>query len=178
MIVRLKKSVAVNNTNQGFTLIEFIIYIGIVAVVLLGAFNWGWEIIYGNIKSQAIREVQQNTRFAMEKISEGILSASSTNNPTPGNSANSLSLKMQDLSLDPTLFEVVDGKLKITQGGSGPYELTNDRVRVTNLQFSNLSYENTPGTIRIQIAIEHVNPNNLSQYEASLSTEGNITIRF
>ena len=166
-----------NAIMKGFTLIELIIYIGIVTAILLVAFNFGWEIIYGNVKSQAIREVQQNTRFAIEKMSESILNASSTDSPTPGNSANFLSLKMQDPNLDPTLFEVVDGKLKITQGGNGPYELTNDRVIVTNLQFSNLSYENTPGTIRVQITIEHVNPNNLSQYEVSLDTEDTISLR-
>lgn len=162
---------------KGFTLIELIIYIGIVAAVLLVAFNFGWEIIYGNVKSQAWREVQQNNRLAMEKISRSILDADEINNPTPGNSSNSLSLTMQDLSLSPTVFQVINDKLTITQAGSGPYELTNDRSKVTNLQFTNVSYVRTPGAIRVQITIEHVNPNNLSQYEASLGTEITISLR-
>lgn len=166
-----------NIIMKGFTLIELIIYIGIVTGILLVAFNFGLEIIYGNVKSQAIREVQQNSRLAIEKINESILGASSINSPTPGNSSNSLSLTMQGLSLDPTIFEVVDNKLKITQGEDGPYELTNDRVKVTSLQFTNVSYEEAPGTIRVQISIEHVNPNNLSQYEASLEMENTISLR-
>lgn len=166
-----------NKMNRGFTLIELIIYIGIVAVVLLVAFNFGFEIIYGNIKSQAFREVQQNSRLAMEKISRSILDADEINNPTPGNSSSSLSLVMQDLSLSPTVIEVVNEKLRITQGASGPYELTNDRVKVTSLQFTNVSYTGTPGTIRVQMTIKHVNPNNLNQYEASLTTEDTISLR-
>ena len=163
--------------NRGFTLIELIIYITIVAGVLIVAFNFGWEIIYGNIKSQAMREVQQNSRLATEKITEAILGASGINNLTPGNSDIILSLAMQDSSLNPTLFEVVGGKLMITQKRSGPYELTNDRVRVTNLQFTNVSYVDTPGTIKIQMTIEHVNPNNLKQYEVSFETENTISLR-
>lgn len=162
---------------KGFTLIELIIYIGIVAGILLVASNFGLEIIYGNIKSQSIREVQQNSRFAMEKIVESILSAASINSPLGGNSSNSLFLEMQDLNLNPTIFEVSEGRLIITQRGNGPYGLTNDRVRVSSLQFTNLSYENTPGTIKVQMTIEHLNPHNLNQYEASLSTENTISLR-
>jgi len=150
---------------------------GIVIVILVTIFNFGWEIIYGDAKSQAMREVQQNSRLAIEKITENILVASDINNPSPGNTSNSLSLSMQDLSLDPTIFEVVDNKLRVTQGESGPRELTNNRVKITNLQFTNLSYTDTPGTVRVQIAIEHVNPNNLNQYEASLDTKDTISLR-
>lgn len=163
--------------NRGFTLIEFIIYTTIVAGILIVAFNFGWEIAYGNIKSQAMREVQQNSRLAIEKITEAILDASDINSPLPGNSGSTLSLVMQDSSLNPTVFEVVGGKLMITQRKNGPYELTNARVQVTNLQFTNVSYADTAGTIKIQMTIEHINPNNLKQYEVSLGTESTISLR-
>ena len=163
--------------SKGFTLIELVIYIGIVAVILIVLFNFGWEIIYLNVKSQAWREVQQNSRLAMEKITESILGASTVNSPLPGNSTNLLSLAMQDLNLDPTIFEIKADKLTITQGGTGPYQLTNNRVKVINLQFTNLSYQDAPGTIKVQLTIEHVNPNNLNQYEASLDTEDTISLR-
>ena len=162
---------------RGFTLIEFIIYIGIVAVILVVALNFGWEIIYGNTKSQAIREVQQNSRLAMAKITESILAASEIDTPLPGDSVSELELKMQNAGLDPTVFEVDDNVLTIKQGANGPYQLTNNRVRVTSLQFTNVSYEAAPGTIRVEMIIEHINPNNLSQYEASLSTTKTISLR-
>jgi len=162
---------------KGFTIIELIIYIGIVAGILLVLFNFGWEIVYGDIKSQTIREVQQNSRFAMEKIIESVLSASGINSPLEGNSDDFLSLEMQDLTLSPTVFEVFDGRLIITQAGNSPYQLTNNRVRVTSLQFSNLSYEDTPGTIRVEMTIEHFNPGDINQYEAFLSTKNTVSLR-
>jgi len=174
----ITKILKIKSQNQrAFTLIELIIYIAIVMGVLLIAFNFSWEIIYGNVKSQAIREVQQNSRLAIEKIARAVLNASLVNNPAIGNSSNLLSLTMQDVGLDPTLFEVIVDKLSITQAGGGPYELTNDRVQVTNLQFTNVSYLGTPGAIKVQMTIKHVNPNNLSQYEVFLDTEKTISLR-
>ena len=162
--------------EKGFTLIEFIIYIGIVVVFLLGAINFGLEIIYGNIKAQAIREVQQNARFAMEKMARIIEEASAINSPVPGNLTNSLSLEMKNPSLNPTIFNVSDNKLRITQGTKGSYELTGDRVIVTNLQFTNLSYAETPGTVRIEIKIDHINPGNQREYAASFEIKSTASL--
>ena len=82
----------IKSFHKKFTLIELIIYIAIVAVILLVAFDFGWQIIYGNVKAQAIREVQQNTRFSLEKIVRTIKEAKEINSPISGNSTNSLSL--------------------------------------------------------------------------------------
>lgn len=162
---------------KGFTLIELIIYITIVSGVLIVFLNFGWEVINGNIKSQSMREVQQNSRFAMQKITENIFSAKGVNFPLYGELNNYLSLEMEDPDLNPTLFELNGDKLIITQGINGPYSLTNDRVKVASLEFINLSYLDTPGTIKIKISIKHINENNLNQYEAFLSTEDTISLR-
>jgi len=153
---------------KGFTLIEFIIYIAIVAIILFVTVNFAWEIIYGNVKSQSIREVQQNARFAMEKITRTIQEAETINIPASGNSADFISLEMTDSNLDPTIFDLSDNKLRLSQGGAGPYELISNRVMVSNLRFTNLSYPNTPGTIRIEMTIDHLNPANRNEYTASL----------
>jgi len=94
--------------SKGFTLIEFIIYIGIVAAVLVIAVNFSWEIIYGNIKSQVLREVQQNGRFAMEKIT-----------------------KTLRLGSNPDIFSVSNGILY-----QNNVPITTDQVKVTNLQIT------------------------------------------
>jgi prepilin-type N-terminal cleavage/methylation domain-containing protein len=163
---------------KGFTLIEFLIYIAIVAAVLLAAFNFAWQIIYGNVKAQSIREVQQNARFSMEKITRTIETALAINSPLPGDSANSISLEMPILDLNPTIFDVFDNKLRIIQGQRGPYELTNERVIVSNLQFTNLSYENTPGTVQVEMVIDHINPGQRSEYAVSFENKSTISLTF
>jgi len=162
--------------NKGFTLIEFLIYIAIVSSILVLMSGFLWNIVFGDIKENAYQEVQQNGRFALTKISQEIKKATGINNPPAGSSANSLSLVMADPPLNPTVFDVADGKLRITQGTAGPYELTSDAVIVSNLQFTNLSYLNTPGTIRIEISIEYLNPSGRMEYQASINLKSTVSL--
>jgi len=165
-----------NMKNLGFTLIEFLIYIAILAVILIFTTGFLWDIILGNIKETSWQEVQQNSRFALTKISQEIKKATGVNSPLPGNSGSSLSLVMADPDLNPTVFDIVDGKLRITKGINGPYEITSGQVIVTNLNFINLSYEDTPGTIQIEMTIERVNPSNRIEYLASVDLKLSVSL--
>jgi type II secretory pathway pseudopilin PulG len=165
--------------NQGFTLVEFIIYIAILAPILVLITGFLLLIVLGNIKETAYREVQQNARFALTKITQEIKKANSINSPSPGppptNSANSLSLTMADGSL--TIFDFFDGKLRITKGSSPiSYDLTSDQVIVSNLKFTNLSYPDTPGTIRVEMTIDHLNPGNRREYQASINLTSSVSL--
>lgn len=98
-------------TKLGFTLIELIIYIAIVAIILAISSDFAWNIIQGDIKTTSLREVQQNGRFSMEKITRAIRAGQS-----------------------PSIFTISDGTLY--QNGVA---LTTNQVRVTNLQFTSLA---------------------------------------
>jgi prepilin-type N-terminal cleavage/methylation domain-containing protein len=162
--------------KKGFTLIEFLIYISILASILVLMVGFFWNIIFGNIKETSYQEVQQNGRFALTKMFQEIRKATKINAPSPGSSANFLSLAMTDPDLNPTVFRLKDGKLTISQGGNPAIELTTDRVIVANLLFTNLSYEDTPGTIRIEIEISYLNPSGRSEYEASINLKSTVSL--
>jgi len=59
-----------NWNTKGFTLIELVIYIGIVSVFLILGSNFAWDIIKSDTKINCYREVQQNARFAMERVTQ------------------------------------------------------------------------------------------------------------
>ena len=113
--------------------------------------------------------MQHNSRFALLKITQEIRKAASINNPIKGNSASSLSLSMQNSSLDPTVFYLDNGVLKMTQGSNGPFSLTSPDVQVIDLEFSNCSYLETPGIIKINLIAEYFNPGGRSEYQASVN---------
>ncbi len=92
----------------GFTLIELIIYIAIVSLVLILSSNFAWDIIQGNTKSNSFREVQQNSRFAIERVSRSL---------REGN--------------DPGIFTVSEGILYENET-----PLTTEQVEVTNFRVS------------------------------------------
>lgn len=162
--------------KKGFILIELLFYISIISLVLISIIGFFWNIISGNIKEQAYQEVQQNGRFAITKITQEIKKAIRVNNPLPGISANSLSLVMQDPSLNPTIFDLSNGKLRITQGVLVPIELTTDQILVNNLQFTNLSYPDTPGTVRIEMTLENLNPSEKTEYQASIDLKTTVSL--
>lgn len=162
--------------KKSFTLIELLIYAGILILFLTFSILFFWDIIFGNIKESAYREVQQNARFSMTKIGHEIKKAKSIISPSAGSTSTSLSLEMVNPDFNPTVFDLSEGKLRITQGGNPPIFLTTDRVVITNLVFTNLSYSGTPGTIRIEIEIEHKNPANRPEYEASIELKSTFSL--
>lgn len=166
-----------NKNTRAFTLIELIVYMGILTVVLLSVVNFSWEVVYGDAKARAAREVQQGSRLAMEKISEAILGASGITSPITGASSTSLSLAMQNPDLNPTMIQLADGRLTIAQGGEGPYELTNNRISVTDFQVANVSYPDTPGTVKIQMTVGYLNPSNIDYLDAFLDSETSVSLR-
>ena len=162
--------------EKAFTLIEFLIYMAILATILVIMTGFFWDIIFGNIKETSYQEVQQNGRFALTKITQEIKKATGINIPLAGSSSNTLSLAMANASLNPTIFDLANGKLRITQGTKGPLELTSDEARVSSLLFTNLSYPNTPGTIRIEMTIEHLNPSGRMEYQASIDLKTTVSL--
>ena len=164
------------NKMKGFTLIELIIYLAILVIILVLLSEFLWNIVLGSVKETANLEVQQNGRFTMAKISSEIKKAAGINYPQPGISADSLSLIMADSQLNPTIFDVSAGKLRIARGTQGAYELTSDQVIVSNLRFANLSYPNTPGTIKIEMTIDYKNPENRSAYQASINLDSTVSL--
>jgi len=162
--------------KKGFTLIELLLYTAIISLVLVSVTGFFWNIASGNIKEKSYQEVQQNGRFAMTKITQEIKKAIGINNPVPSSSANSLSLVMSEPNLNPTIFDVSGGKLRITQGALAPIELTTDQVVVSNLQFTNLSYLNTPGTLRVEMTLENLNPSGKTEYQASLDLKTTVSL--
>lgn len=153
--------------KEGFTLIEFILYIGIVGIILTIAGAIGLNVLLGKARLMAAEEVSQNTRFIMEKITERVRNAEAINSPAPGTSASTLSLQVADSAKNPTVFDLSGGVVRIKEGSGPNVALSSSEVTVTDLQFSNTSYANTPGTVRVQMTTEFNNPDNRREYNFS-----------
>ena len=137
-----------------------------------------WNIVFGNIKGTAYQEVQQNARFALAKITQEIKKAAEINDPVL---ENYLSLAMTDASLNPTVIDIVDEKLRITYCSGcpdqkGPYNLTSGQAVVSYFQFIDRSYPDTPGTIQIEMTIKHINPANQTEYLASINLKSTVSL--
>ncbi len=170
----LKKN---NNRNGAFTLIEFLIYFSILAILTLVIGSLLFQILSNRTKLATMQEINQNARMAMDQIATYVHNAQSINNPTPGQSASSLSLAFTDVNKNPTLFNVSSGVLYITEGTANSIAIGTNETIITNISFTNVSYPDTPGAIRITLSIDSASSNTQQEYNHSETFYTTATIR-
>ena len=167
------------NAQKGFTLIESIIYIAIIGAVLAAFVNFILAVSASRNKSYAEQEVNANMRTALSVISHKIKSASGVNlgASTFGTNSGVLSLAMVSTTFNPTIISVATGtlRLQITEGAGAVQYLTSERVRVTNLMFTNLTGSSTQSNIGIDFTISYAsssdaNFNFTKSWQTSVST--------
>lgn len=164
-------------TNEGFTLVELLLSIGIASTVLSLTSVFLFNLLEAQTKNQSISEVEEQGRIVMQKITRAIGNAEAVTAPTPGASAPSLTLNVVDISDDPTIFDLLAGTLRITEGLGGASPLTNSRVTVSGLTFSNLSRPQTPGVVRFSFTLTTVNDSGRSAYNFSKTFYSSVNIR-
>lgn len=164
---------------QGFTLVELLVYMGILTVFLTTSIVFAIDLIKTSQRARISLEVQQNIRFAMERMVREIRAAddlnagASTFETSPG----VLSLAHDNGSLDPTVFDVSGGILRITQGAGSAIDLTTDDVAITNLVFHNYSVSGKTTNIQIEITIQYRNAVGGVIYDVSSSRRSSVVIR-
>jgi type II secretory pathway pseudopilin PulG len=142
--------------NQGFTLIELLLYIGIVSVILASVSVFLFIILQSDVKNQAIVEVEQQGAQMMQRITHKIRNAESVNSPSPGQSSTNLSLNTGSINISDFAFS---------------------EVVASDLIFTNLSKNNTPGIIRIQFTLSYNNPENKQEYDYSKTFYSSASLR-
>ena len=165
-------------SGVGFTLIEVLIYITLVAGILIMATGFAWNIINSRTKAFVVQEVAQNSRFIMEKIVQSTHQATDITVPTVGNSDSRLELVMKNNKQDPTIFFLDGNTLKMRQGKGPELDLSSSSVRVSTIKFDNLSTPNDKTkNIKVTLTIEHINPDNRQEWQFSDSFETTIELR-
>jgi len=164
--------------NKGFTLVELMIYITMVAGILIVATSFAWNVINNRTKSFAIQEVEENGRFIMDKITRTAQGAQSITLPLAGATGSAMDLIIESAPVTTADFILNSEHLQMSDNG-GPYlNLNSNNVRVTSLEFKNLS--STDGrtkNIKIILSLEHVNPENRQEWKYSNSFETTIELR-
>jgi len=138
--------------QHGFTFIELILYISLVSIFISTAVLSAWNIIYGRARSSVHQNLNHNLRFATKRIAFEIRNASSINSLTE----TSISLSMNDPARNPTVINLVAGRVRMGFGSSGvcpttsPCFLTSNDISITNFIFTDLS-DGDSTNIRISI---------------------------
>ena len=154
--------------KKGFSLVEIIVYIALVAMLLLVVSGFSISILDFNNKNKVVSEVEYQGLQTMQIITQYIRNADNITSPSQESSSdNSLTLEMLSGLSTPVVFTLNGGKIYINEAGGGDIVINNSRVQITNLLFQNLSRTSTPGTIRVSFTLTYLNP--VSKAELSYS---------
>ena len=171
----------IKNKN-GFTLIELILYVAIVAIFMLALIPFIWGIIQGSARNAAKQEVFSNARFVSEKIKSEIRNSNGFNTSNfDVNLANNPGMKLsliQDAPNNPTDIDVSAGKVRVKRGASAVANLNSDNTKVTNLTFTNYSsVDNKTKNIAFEIIIEGNYTSARTEYTEIFTLKSDVEIR-
>lgn len=164
-------------TNSGFTLIELLLYVAVSSVIILITSLFLFTLLESRIKNQTIAEVEQQGLAVMQLITQTARNAEAITSPAQGVSSTSLTLNVIITANDPTVFDLAGGVIRIKEGAGSAVSLTNSRVAASGLTFYNLSRASTPGTIRIQFTLTHINPDRRNEYNFAKTFIGSAALR-
>jgi len=141
-----------NVRRRGFTLIELLLYVSIVGAIIFSIAGFLSLLMQSRVKNQAIAEVEQQGIQAMQVITQTGRNAADVN--------------------FTTAFDLFGGTMR-----QDAIPLTNSRVVASNLTFQNLSRTGTPGTVRVQFTLTHINPSGRNEYDFNKTFYGSASLR-
>lgn len=151
--------------KKGISLIELIIYIGIVAIVLVAMTDLATRLVFAQVKTAKSSEVTQNLNLVMEKLTSDIENAKDVNT-----TLTQLTLTMVDNS--QIIYLASGGKITEQKGVLAPVDITNNMVAVTivpgALIFEKISNSTGNNSVKINLTLASVADNN-DQQTAQLS---------
>ena len=166
--------------GAGFTIIEFVVYIAVLAILggaVLTLFLWTLK---AHTKTQVLQETTFSMQLAMDRIMHEVREAENLYLPTT--TATQVSLETKT-SIPPGEtsgyidFFLCGQTLCIKKEGGVPLALTPSTVEVTNLSFIPISTDTDFPSLRIFIEVRHKNPNNRPELEAVMSATSTASLR-
>lgn len=182
-IINMNKAMkTIKKSHPGVTLIELLLYLAIFSVIITAVVSVSIAATSARVRNNAVTEVDYQGEAVMSYITQTLRNAQSINSPTPNNTAASLSLNTATLANNPAIFDVVaDGprqRLRVREGSPATANyLTNNRVTVTNISFSNSAIVGGRDSIRVQFTINYYNPSNRAEIDYQKTFYGGVTLR-
>jgi len=167
--------------RRGLTLIEILIYIGILGIVTTALVTFIISISKSKDKNFVVQEVNSNMRLALDVIEQTIRAATTTNtgDSTFDSDPGVLSLAMTDPNKNPTVINLSadDGTLQIKEASSSTVPITSSEVKITNFTLTDLTASSSRESVRVLMTIEFNNPSNDIIYDYALTTTSTFSIR-
>ncbi len=175
--LKVNRQLSAVNCCRGFTLIEVLLYVAIVAIVFGGIAAFIDAALQSRIRAEVVTEVERGGNAVVSTFIQAIRNAKSIPQPTASSSATSLTLVMTDANISPTVFQLSSGRIEMSERGAGTTTLTSARLTPSSVLFTNLSRSTTPGAVRFQFILDYANPDGFQEYNYRAHFIGGASLR-
>lgn len=159
-----------HNKVAGFTLVELLIYMGILSVILIVLTDILVAAFGVQASSQSTSQVAQDGRYIYSRLIYDINQASDVSTPSAlGNTTNTLTLNKDGT----TYTYALSGANLVVTDNSGTYQLNSVDTSLSSLQFQRIGNPGGKHTFRISFTVNGIiNLNGRFDSKAFLTTAG------
>lgn len=162
--------------QSGFTLLELILYIGIVTILLNALVPFAWNMIEGGVKSATEQEVFTQGQYVADRITFEIRNASDITSVSP----TQISLAEASSVTNPTIISLNAGVINMKQGSATPIALNSVNTTIPSLTFTNYTSADSK-TKNIQfvftIKANYSGAGTRQEYNGLVNMEGSAEVR-
>ncbi|OGD85669.1 hypothetical protein A2164_03085 [Candidatus Curtissbacteria bacterium RBG_13_35_7] len=152
-IKNLKLEIGNWKLHQGFTLVELIIYMGLLGIFLIILTDIFVSMLNVKGKTEAVSYVEQDGRFILSRFGYDIPQASSITIPQNlGESGNSLVMVVNGSTYT---YSLVSNNLQLNNG-STTENLNSSETEITAITFQKIGNSGGKNTVKIQFTIESI----------------------
>jgi len=168
---------------KGFTLIEILIYVFILAIIVLAVSSFFVWAIRSSTKNRTMRESLHNAERAMAIMTHEIKEARSVYFPTSyfSESPGQISLKTYKYSDGVQEYSYIDfylceNRLCFKKEGQDPFALTSESVEVSNLVFDWIA-TNEASSVEISIKVNYKDFQDRPEFLSSVELQSTVSLR-
>lgn len=159
--------------NQGFTLVELLLYVFVASGILLSVVALVALLIQSRVKNQTISLVEQQGAQIIQLVTQEINNAKTITSPTVGNTANIL--QFQDINNQSQQVSLVSSTLFFNKNNKN-YFLNPTTIQVSNLEVKNLGVAGHD-SVKIKFDLNYKNLSGLNHYSYSQTFYATANIR-
>lgn len=141
------------NIKKGFTLVELLLYMGLLAIFLVVLTEIFVTIMEVRLESEATSSVEQDGRFMVSRFAYDISRASAIT--TPANLGDTTSLLVMTVGGDTFRYAVSGGNLELTNA-NGTDNLNSSQSTISNQSFQKIGNSGGAETIKILFTVSSI----------------------
>lgn len=171
---RRQQTIFSHASLTGFTLLEVLIYVGIVIGMLASAFVVSNNILIAQERNNINGEVFDNAVFVMRKITWALDDVDTITTPSINTTSTTLSVNKASSTQNPYVFDIVSSTVRLAAGAGSAVPLVTDKALVDELTFQHVDPEFGPSSIRITLRVRNAPYTGLTTYNTSTTLQTSI----